>query len=78
MAKRESGERPEPERDEYRMNFRVPASVRKVIELAARAAGESLTQYILRAALARARVLVMEPSLLDRAEEDLRQAKLRF
>lgn len=60
-------------------NMRSPAVVRQVIEMAARAVGESLTTYLLRSAVARAKViLTTETSLLDRAEEEIRYHGLRY
>lgn len=61
------------------MNLRVPSAVRQVIEMAARAQGESLTTYMLRAALGRARaILHSEVGLLDKAEDQMRNHGLRY
>lgn len=61
-----------------RLDLKCPPIVREVLELAAKANGESLSAFILRAALGRARVTVMDTTLLQRAEQQLMEFGLRF
>lgn len=66
-------------KDSRPMNLRVPLTVRKVIELAARAVGESLTTFMLRAAVSRAKVILStETALIDKADQEVRYHGLRY
>jgi len=67
-----------PRKQRTRVDFRLPPTVRRVIELAAHAAGETLTLFILRAALSRARVHVHDPDILRDAEQELEAKHFRY
>lgn len=71
-------DRPIIPRVRERLDMKCPATVRHVLELAARAYGESLTHFVLRAALARARATVFDGQLLEAADKDLREMGLRY
>jgi len=68
----------QPRKQRTRVDFRLPPTVRRVIELAAHAAGETLTLFILRAALSRARVHVHDPDILRDAEQELEAKHFRY
>lgn len=61
-----------------RVDFRLPPTVRRVIELAAHAAGETLTLFVIRAALSRARVHVHDPDIMRDAEQELEDKHFRY
>ena len=58
-----------PKRD--RFDMRVTPTVRRLLLLAAQAAGESLTDFVLRAAVARARVHIFDLPLINEAEREM-------
>lgn len=61
-----------------RMDFRIPPTARRVIELAARAAGETFTLFVVRAALSRARVHVHDPDILNEADREVDEKHFRY
>lgn len=61
-----------------RMDFRIPPTARRVIELAARAAGETFTLFVVRAALSRARVHVHDPDILNEADREVEEKHFRY
>jgi uncharacterized protein (DUF1778 family) len=60
-----------------RLDIRVPPGVRKLLEAAARASGESLTVFMMRAALDRAREHA-EPDILQAACDEVDRVQFKF
>lgn len=61
-----------------RLDIRVPPHMRRLLEVAAQAAGETLTVFILKAALSRARVHIFDDALLSASEHELRKVQFPF